>query len=508
MSTDTYPSTENQDLPPNQDGVITDEAVKNDDQEILDQPIDNTPDNPEATPDRPITQNAPHEKITADISYNSGDHNPTQDQELNKQEPPSNLSPVVNNGISSIKFYTFLESVSTFEQVRQALQTIFKRGNGFSKDLKSLSENNAQLEEKMEKIFKVNIKLDEKADKIFQENTQLYLDLTNLTEKNKQQSLEIASLSLEITSLNERLAKLEESTKFKFDALIQDALKQDDAVWDEDSEECQKYIEQAKFWHSKTDALYTSVLTAISECGDRIDKCGDLMQEINKENSTLHNSLLDRYKSLELSKRMLERLREPIELLKKSTLPSEHLLRLQPQDLVDLLRSQNDETEAKKILAKKVKETGDTRYKSIREWRELAEKSQKQWLNFIEKKLLFALDGINDGKPYAEHLVDELKPSYQTSTCQKKLDDWLQTYVDLENILIEALKNLDITQLLVARGQPVDYDRHEPIGTEPDANLRHESIKEVTRNGYEYKLPEQEQLLILRSAQVIVVKNK
>jgi molecular chaperone GrpE (heat shock protein) len=58
------------------------------------------------------------------------------------------------------------------------------------------------------------------------------------------------------------------------------------------------------------------------------------------------------------------------------------------------------------------------------------------------------------------------------------------------------------------RGQPVDYDRHEPIGTEPDSNLPHESIKEVTRNGYEYKLPDQEQLLILRSAQVIVVKNK
>jgi hypothetical protein len=495
MSTDTYSSTENQDLPTNQDGVTTEEtieAIKNDDQEILDQPIDNTPDNPEATPDHPITQNTPHEEITADISDNSDDPHSTKDQELNKQEPPSNLSPVVNTGVSSINFSTFLESVSTFEQVRQVFQLIVKRVD------KSLSQNNAQLDMKMARIL--------------EENTQLHLDLTNLTEK---QSLEITSLidltekqSLEIKSLNERLAKLEESAKFKFDALIQDALKKDDAVWDEDSAECQKYIEQAKFWHSKTEALYTSVLTAISDCGDRIDKCGDLMQEINKESSTLHNSLLDRYKSLELSKRMLERLREPIELLKKSTLPSEQLLRLQLQDLVDLLRSQNDEAEAQKILAKKVKETGDTRYKSIREWRDLAEKSQKQWLNFIEKKLLFALDGINDGKPYAEHLVGELINGYKIPSCQQKLSDWLQTYVDLENILIEALKNLDITQLLVVRSQPVDYDRHEPIGTEPDPNLPHESIKEVTRNGYEYKLPDQEQPSILRSAQVIVVKNK
>jgi len=384
----------------------------------------------------------------------------------------------------SVEKSTFLEYVLTFEQVRQVFEWIISTQKNFRIELNSLFQNNAQLDIKMSKIL--------------EENAKIYLNLTELTEKQ----------NLEIIWLNERLAKLEESAKFKFDTLVKDALKQDYAVWDEDSEECQKYIEQAKFWHSKTEALYTSVLTAISDCGDRIDKCGDLMQEINKESSTLHSTLLDRYRSLELSKRMLERLREPIELLKKSTLPSEQLLRLEQQDLVDLLRWQNDETEAKKILAQKVKETGDTRYKAIREWRDWAEKSQKQWLNFIEKKLLFALDGINDGKPYAEHLVAELINSYKIPSCQQKLSDWLQTYFDLENILLESLKNLDITQILVVRGQPVDFDRHEPIGTEADPYLPHESIKEVTRIGYEYKLPDQEQPLIARIAQVIVVKNK
>lgn len=480
MNTDPDLSTENQDLPTNQDETKTEEtieAVKNDNQEILDKPLDNTPENPEDTPDHPITQDAPHEGLTVNVSDHLDVLKSIQDEELSQQEISTNFPPVVNDQVSITKPSSGIQSVSTFEQVGQALQVIVK-------SIKSLSEINSQMRIKVDRVIK--------------DNTQLHFELT---QENKQ-------LRSEIASLNERLAKLEESTKFKFDALVQDALKQEDAVWDEDNEECQKYIEQAKLWHSKTEALYTLVLTAISDCGDRIDKCGDLMQEINKENSTLHNSLLDRYKSLELSKRMLERLREPIELLKKSTLPSEQLLRLQPQDLVDLLRSQNDEAEAKKILAKKVKETGDTRYKSIREWRELAEKSQKQWLNFIEKKLLFALDGINDGKPYAEHLVGELINNYKIPSCQQKLSAWLQTYVDLENILLETLKNLDITQMLVVRGQPVDYDRHEPISTELDPDLPHESVKEVTRNGYEYKLPDQEQLLILRSAQVIVVKNK
>jgi molecular chaperone GrpE (heat shock protein) len=55
-------------------------------------------------------------------------------------------------------------------------------------------------------------------------------------------------------------------------------------------------------------------------------------------------------------------------------------------------------------------------------------------------------------------------------------------------------------------GQPVDYDRHEPIGTEPDDTKEHEHIKEVTRKGYEYKVAERS--LLLRNAQVVVVKNK
>ena len=504
MSTD--PSTNNQDLPTNLNSVTeARDSAKTSPQAISDDPSNTNLDQPSGE----RMEDSLSRVDLSPLNPSETDLEEIFDLSETDQHKLLTSSQIRDNKDSTTQFEDSgsLSRVNLISssQLQEYLQKMLAYVN---KNLKFFSESNTKLDEKMEKIFKENTKLDEKADKIFQENTQLHLDFTNLTEKNKQQSLEIASLTSEITSLNERLAKLEESAKFKFDALIQDALKQDDAVWDEDSEECQKDIARAKLWHSKTEALYTSVLTAISDCGDRIDKCGDLMQEINKENSTLHNSLLDRYKSLELSKRMLERLREPIELLKKSTLPSEQLLRLQPQDLVDLLRSQNDEAEAQKILVKKVKETGDTRYKSIREWRDLAEKSQKQWLNFIEKKLLFALDGINDGKPYAEHLVAELINSYKIPSCQQKLSDWLQTYVDLENILLETLKNLDITQMLVVRGQPIDYDRHEPIGTEPDPNLPHESIKEVTRNGYEYKLPEQEQPSILRSAQVIVVKNK
>ncbi|KKJ00024.1 nucleotide exchange factor GrpE [Prochlorothrix hollandica] len=312
--------------------------------------------------------------------------------------------------------------------------------------------------------------------------------------------------SKELDSVKEELNKLKEMSKSEFDELIRETLEKDEQSLREDQQECKGFRDQAELWQSKTETLYTSVLSAIDRCGDRIKQCDELMEQFKTETPPLYKSLQSRYESLQLSNRMLDRLREPLDLLNKSSLPAEYLFRLQMSDLVELLRSQTDENQAKQILAKKVKEAGDIRYKTIREWRESAEKLQKQWLHFIEKKLLPALDGINDGKPYAEHLVIDLKESYQTPSCQEQLSNWLQTYSDLEDILLKALGSLDITMMQTEVGQPVDYDRHEPIGTESDSTLPHEHIKEVTRKGYEYTIAEQS--LLLRNAQIVVVKNK
>lgn len=460
MSTD--PSIESKDLSVNQDGVATEanaEAIKSPDQSPPAQSTDNTADNPEVTSTHITNQNFTHEEITEDTPDTEDDHNASKDEELNTQERPTNLPTVVNDQASNTKSSSLTESVSTSENDGGIIRRVVRQFPGI---------------------------------------TQIDRKIAELTEQNKQ-------LCSEVELLKERMATLEESAKFKFDELIKEAISRDDATWDEDNDECQKYIGQAKLWRSKVEVLYTSVLATIADCGHCIDQCGNLMQEINRENSTLYKSLLNRYESLELSKRMLERLREPIELLKKPTLPSEQLLRLQEQELVDLLRSQNDKSEAKKVLDQKVKETGDNRYKSVREWRDLSEKLQKQWLNFIEKKLLPVPDGIDDVKIHAEHLVDELKSSYQIQSCQDNLSAWLQAYVDVENILVDCLRSIGVNQISVERGQPVDYDRHEPLTTEPDPDLPYESIKEVTRNGYEYRL--NDQAFILRSAQVIVVKN-
>ncbi len=336
--------------------------------------------------------------------------------------------------------------------------------------------------------------------------SELFTKYEQILGKYNEQSKELDSVKAELNLVKEELNKLKEMSKSQFEELIREMLKQDAQSLHEDEQECQSYIDQAKLWQTKTEKLSKSVLGAISGCSDRIKQCDELMEQFKTETPSIYKSLQSRYESLQLSNRMLDRLREPLELLKNLALPPEHLFRLRMSDLVELLRSQTDESQAKQILAKKLKEAGDARYKSIREWRDSAEKLQKQWLHFIEKKLLPALDGINDGKPYAEPLVIDLKESYQTSNHQEQLSNWLQTYSDLEDILLQALNSLDITMMQAEIGQPVDYDRHEPIGTEEDLNLQHEHIKEVTRKGYEYKI--EERSLLLRNAQVVVVKNK
>lgn len=334
----------------------------------------------------------------------------------------------------------------------------------------------------------------------------LFAKHEQLLEKCNEQRKELDSVKEELNLVKERLNELEKMSKSEFEELIQETLKQDAQSLGEDEQECQGYIDQAKLWQSKTEALSTLGLFAICRCSDRMKQCDELMEKFQIETPSLYKSLQSRYESLKLSNRMLDRLRDPLEMLNKPNPLSEHLFRLRMSDLVELLRSQTDESQAKQILAKKLKEAGDARYKSIREWRDSAEKLQKQWLHFIEKKLLPALDGINDGKPHAETLVIESRGRYQTSSHQDQLSNWEKTYSDLEAILLEALNSLDITVMQAEVGQPVDYDRHEPIGAEPDDTKEHEHIKEVTRNGYEYKIAERS--LLLRNAQVVVVKNK
>ncbi|MBD2150466.1 hypothetical protein H6F44_10090 [Pseudanabaena sp. FACHB-1277] len=322
---------------------------------------------------------------------------------------------------------------------------------------------------------------------------------------------QIEDLTSELNLVKGRLSKLEEITRFQFEDLVISALEQDAESFKEDLNDFEQYQEKVNYWHSKNQDLSSEMSLAISCCCDRITQCGTMMKEFESSLSrSYQDDLKSRYSGLETVKRMLERLTESLNSLTTCQLPSSELIQVQQLELLNLVRSQTDAKQAKQMLDRRIREIGDARYQPVREWRNLAEKLQKQWVNFIDKKILPALDGIDDGELHAKNLVSDVSSSHPNQA--PKLSEWLRTYADLREILLSALKKLGVKPMNVEKGQPVDFLRHEPFTTETDPQLPNESVKALVRKGYEYqyqleKQPEKETVL-LRTALVVAVKNK
>jgi molecular chaperone GrpE (heat shock protein) len=310
-------------------------------------------------------------------------------------------------------------------------------------------------------------------------------------------------LEEENIALKQQLQEEKNRQRLKFENFIQEKLQQDGESYEEDETECQSYRERVHNWIEANQLLSNQLLSAIDRCREQIHCGGELTRNF-EQYSPLYKSLSSRYEGLQLIERMLERLQEPLQSLPQESSLSSEALRIQEQDLWVIVETGEEEKQIKNALDKKVREVGNMRYQSVREWRDLAESLQKQWLHFVEKKFLPVLDGIDEGKFHSEALVDDFKKSYPSE--RENLSAWLQIYEQLQEILSAMLGKISITPMRVEIGQPVDYLRHEPIATEPDPQLPHESVKEITRSGYEYQLLGQ--VLTLRSAQVIVVKNK
>ena len=79
--------------------------------------------------------------------------------------------------------------------------------------------------------------------------------------------------------------------------------------------------------------------------------------------------------------------------------------------------------------------------------------------------------------------------------------------IELGKMLLDMLEAVKVYPMAVEIGKQIDYKRHEPFDVQPDENLLNEDIKEVTRQGYEYEPETDLDLIVLRSARVVVVNN-
>lgn len=323
----------------------------------------------------------------------------------------------------------------------------------------------------------------------------------------KLQQIENRLIAIETNQHKEIEAPGSKSMLEEIEKLVQNACERAQVSLKDDERELNDYYNQLQHWKGLIKTLRGEIISATQVCYDRIKECGKVMKDFLPSRLDLQPRLQGRYEGLELIEKMLVRLQKPADALSDDEILDLQLPSVSKQELIDLLDVQmnvNEET-AHQLIEKKLQDVGNLRYQSIRKVRDLAEELSKRWLNFIEKKVLPILDGIDDGERYSEPLVNELKND--NPKLEPQLAAWFQTYSDLRKTLIDALQKVGVQRMDVKTEEPINYNRHEPFDVQQDPKLPNESIKEVTRHGYEYKDYSESEFKVLRNAQVVVAKN-
>jgi len=365
------------------------------------------------------------------------------------------------------------EQVDELEQsLRQELDNAKKQIEVRENELKIKNKEIEKLGEEIASSKEESTTKDQKIEELQKEN------------KNKEQKIE---------DLQE---KLNTTPEIKF---LKKQLQKQEADLGEDQQEFDNYSKQIQTWKIRNQTLQKEINSAVENSNKILSQSRNLK---NKLPNSLLEKLQKRQEGLNLIGKMLNRLQAQINEKIEDTAEPEELPTASEQELRDLLES----NQGQKAIAKKLKEVSTQRWKIISQRRDLAEKLRKKWLNIIDKKILPILDGINDGKKFSNILIEKLKTDHLAQTTE--LDHWFRTYDLLQEILLKMLESVKVYPMNVGIGRQIDYNRHEPFDVQSDATLKNEDVKEVTRKGYEYD-PEAEsqELLVLRSAQVVVIKN-
>lgn len=288
--------------------------------------------------------------------------------------------------------------------------------------------------------------------------------------------------------------------------LIEEVFADDQAQYDKDREELTAYWEDIKHWQERTSSLLKHLQTTNQVCQNSLNDCNEAYQSLSEE---LQDKLKGRQDGLELIRKMLERLLEQMQAIadKSENLDiPQKLPEPNKEAIAEVVNQQADKDLAPKAIKQKLKTIGNERWQIVSKNREEAKSQQKKWLQFVDRKILPILDGIDDGKKYSEQLIEELKNQY--SKDQENLESWFKTYDQLREELIDMLEKVQVYLMEIEVGKPVDYNRHEPFDVQFDEEKDAESVKEIVRQGYEYTAPiNAKEKLVLRPAQVVVVKK-
>lgn len=187
-----------------------------------------------------------------------------------------------------------------------------------------------------------------------------------------------------------------------------------------------------------------------------------------------------------------------------------------PGRWAEVLSSAKDAATARKLMEDELDRLYRERGNVLRNIREAAERRKKQFLSTV-KLVLPVIDGVEDGRKYAEEEYEQCKDATASSEQQGPsevqqssdlpgLHRWFACFDGVRNVLLDFLCTVGVEQMTsAARGMPFDDVEHEPLSVTPDSELKDDDIADVKSNGY--KLVASDPTVVVRTAQVVAVRN-
>lgn len=232
------------------------------------------------------------------------------------------------------------------------------------------------------------------------------------------------------------------------------------------------------------------------------EKLFDLEQVTKKLPEQLQIELENRKKGIELCNKILDRA-----ILKLDAIPQ-----VSTRSQLNLNMNDIPESEEDSVL-EAYRNSLEEQYISNRECNSTiiqdivvaARESENSFFTLMESQVLPVVDGLDEGKRLAECSMTEILDSY--SKCVIDINHWFEIYTDLINRFEEVFALFGVKSQIPNIGDYIDYSKYDPIDVEQDPKYSDEQIKEVLRKCYVLVDADDSVERIVRSGQVVVVKN-
>ncbi|CAN2046385.1 HSP70 cofactor GrpE domain-containing protein [Candidatus Magnetomoraceae bacterium gMMP-1] len=367
--------------------------------------------------------------------------------------------------------------------------------------MKSESNDRIKLSDINKDLFKKLIKtINESMKKIDNFDSKMKKMKDNFDERINKMNDRIVKLESQIVT---KVEELSNKPNLNIEEMIAYAMKKEQKNFDEDQKQFEIYRNDIHYWIKQGKKLEHEIKRLEPFVTATIDNSIDIIKTLP---DNLKNDLQNSQSGLNIIGRMLKRLVEPgdrlHELAKDITFKDKLKEPFEDNEWKNIIKGEINDDSAQKKIDKKLKDIGMENYSIVSGLNEIAENRKKKFLNFLTGSILPILDGINDGQKHLINHIENLKE--KNIEQEKKLNDWFGNYQNLQNELKPLL--VGIRKMDIKLGSLIDFERHEPVGVEPDSEMQNEQIKEITRHGYEYTTYDNK-FKVLRAAQVIVVKN-